>query len=38
MKTVTLNCWEHFRCVAERCRHSCCVGWEIGVDEESLRR
>ena len=36
MKTVTLNCWENFRCVAERCRHSCCVGWEIGVDEESL--
>ena len=38
MKTVTLNCWEHFRCIADRCRHSCCVGWEIDVDEYALRR
>ncbi len=24
-----------FRCRADRCRHSCCRGWEIDVDEES---
>ena len=24
-----------FRCRAERCRHSCCRGWEIDVDEQS---
>ena len=27
-----------FRCIADRCRHSCCVGWEIDVDQESLAR
>lgn len=24
-----------FRCRADRCRHSCCRGWEIDVDEKS---
>ncbi len=24
-----------FRCIADRCRHSCCIGWEIGIDPES---
>ncbi len=27
-----------FQCIAERCRHSCCVGWEIDVDAHTLSR
>lgn len=27
-----------FRCLAGSCRHTCCRGWEIDVDEESVRR
>ena len=27
-----------FRCRASACRHSCCRGWEIDVDEESAER
>jgi len=27
-----------FRCIAGDCRHSCCVGWEIDIDEETLAR
>lgn len=27
-----------FRCIASRCRHTCCAGWEIDIDEESLAR
>ncbi len=27
-----------FKCIADRCRHSCCVGWEIDVDERTLAR
>ena len=27
-----------FRCVASECRHTCCAGWEIDIDEESLAR
>ncbi len=25
-----------FQCKADRCSHSCCVGWEIDIDEETL--
>ena len=25
-----------FKCIAEKCRHSCCVGWEISVDGDTL--
>lgn len=24
-----------FKCIAEKCKHSCCVGWEIEIDEET---
>ena len=27
-----------FKCIADQCRHSCCVGWEIDVDERTLAR
>lgn len=27
-----------FACIAGRCRHSCCRGWEIDIDAESLFR
>ena len=30
--------YRDFRCIASACRHSCCVGWEIDVDAESLLR
>lgn len=30
--------YPEFHCLAGACRHSCCVGWEIGVDEESFAR
>ena len=32
------NYFDDFRCIATACQHSCCVGWEIDVDAESLRR
>ena len=27
-----------FRCIASRCGHTCCAGWEIDIDEASLAR
>ncbi|MBR5539618.1 MAG: flagellin lysine-N-methylase [Clostridia bacterium] len=27
--------YEKFKCIAEKCKHNCCIGWEIDVDEES---
>ena len=32
------NYYPSFRCIASRCRHTCCVGWEIDVDREALAR
>ena len=25
-----------FKCIADKCKHSCCIGWEIDVDEDTL--
>ena len=37
MKPVFVpNYYPAFRCTASACRHTCCVGWEIDVDEDSL--
>jgi lysine-N-methylase len=27
-----------FKCIADRCRHSCCVGWEIDIDDKTYER
>ena len=26
-----------FSCIADKCKHSCCIGWEIDVDPDTLR-
>lgn len=38
MQTVFPHYYPRFHCIADRCRHSCCIGWEIDIDEASLRR
>lgn len=38
MKEICPNYYEQFQCIADRCRHSCCVGWEIEVDAETLAK
>ena len=27
-----------FHCIADKCRHTCCAGWEIDIDEDSLKK
>ena len=29
---------EGFRCIAGKCRHSCCIGWEIDIDEKTYEK
>lgn len=38
MKLYAPKYYKKFKCIADKCRHSCCVGWEIGVDGETLSR
>ena len=28
--------YPQFSCIADHCRHNCCIGWEIDVDEDTL--
>ena len=32
MKTIVPSYYREFTCIADRCRHSCCIGWEIDID------
>ena len=38
MKLYAPKYYGEFRCIADRCEHSCCIGWEIDIDEETLAR
>ena len=38
MKVFAPDYYSGFRCIAGACRHSCCEGWEIDVDPETLKR
>ena len=36
MTEVFPNYYENFKCIADRCEHTCCKGWEIEIDEDTL--
>jgi lysine-N-methylase len=38
MKLYAPKYYTRFACIADRCRHSCCIGWEIDVDDDTLQR
>ena len=35
MKLFAPKYYKDFCCIADKCRHSCCIGWEIDIDDES---
>lgn len=35
MKQFIPDYYPHFRCLADACRHSCCIGWEIDIDPDT---
>ena len=38
MDVLAPKYYKDFKCIADRCTHSCCVGWEIDIDSDTLRR
>ncbi len=36
MKTIYPDYYNDFKCIADKCKHNCCIGWEIDIDEQSL--
>ena len=37
MKTVVPDYYKEFTCLADKCVHNCCIGWEIDVDDETYK-
>lgn len=35
MKIYTPNYYKNFKCIAGKCNHNCCIGWEIDIDEDT---
>ena len=36
MLNVYPDYYKKFRCIASKCRHNCCIGWEIDIDSDTL--
>lgn len=36
MKVIAPSYYNKFHCKASACRHSCCVGWEVDIDDDTL--
>ena len=30
--------YDSFKCSAKKCKHNCCIGWEIDIDDETLEK
>lgn len=38
MRYIKPEYFDHFRCAADQCPDTCCAGWQIMIDEDSLDR
>lgn len=38
MKIIAPAYYNSFGCTADKCRHSCCIGWEIDIDEKTAEK
>lgn len=38
MKEYVLSYYPEFKCVAGSCKHTCCAGWQMCIDEKTLSR
>lgn len=38
MKGIILGLYNNFKCIAEKCTSTCCVGWKIVIDNEAFER
>ena len=38
MFTIKPDFYDEFKCIADKCTDSCCIGWEINVDESALKK
>lgn len=36
MRIFAPDYYNNFKCIADRCNHSCCIGWEIDIDDDTF--
>ncbi len=36
MQILVPDYYNDFKCIADKCPHNCCIGWEIDIDEDTL--
>lgn len=36
MKIFAPDYYNDFKCIADRCQHNCCIGWEIDIDDDTF--
>ena len=37
MKLFAPSYYKNFKCIADKCKHSCCIDWEIDIDESTQK-
>lgn len=38
MRYIKPDYYDEFACIADRCPDTCCAGWQIMIDEDSLEK
>lgn len=38
MKNITIKPFIDFSCIADKCKHNCCLNWQIDIDKKSIRK
>ncbi len=38
MKIFTPSYYKDFKCIGEKCKHNCCIGWEIDIDRDTMQK
>ena len=38
MQLFAPTIYKNFKCIADKCQHNCCIGWEIDVDQPTLEK
>ncbi|WP_297517619.1 flagellin lysine-N-methylase [uncultured Clostridium sp.] len=37
-ETIQYRGYNDFKCTADKCRHTCCMGWQINIDDKTYKK
>jgi lysine-N-methylase len=38
MKHIIPDYYNNFKCISDKCKHNCCIGWEIDIDDQTYNK